>query len=147
MCSIWAVGDRLSSLPIAIKNLNSIVSLVHTNPSQVSKARKSSVILAAGIYKYITTYATRIKARQGQLVSVKGSKKTSKSLLRSVRVVSFQNKSMEFETETEEKSYMATGWGNQDSQRGALNDTVRDDSEGIYQSQGQRKTNGNDGSI
>ena len=69
------------------------------------------MILAAGIYKYITTYATRIKARQVQLVSVKGSKKTSKILLRSVRVVSFQNKSMEFETEREEKSYMATGVG------------------------------------
>ena len=42
---------------------------------------------------------------------------------------------------------MATGWGNQDSQRGALNDTVIDDSEGIYQSQRQRKTDGNDESI
>ena len=42
---------------------------------------------------------------------------------------------------------MATGWGEQDSQRGALNDTVVDDGEGIYQSQRQGETEGNDGSI
>ena len=104
------------------------------------------MILAAGIYKYITTYATRIKARQGQLVGVEGSKRRQKTSSFSPGR-KFSKQIDGIRTKTKENSYMATGWGNQDSQRSALNDTVRDDSEGIYQSQGQRKTDGNDESI